>query len=101
MIVGYKRGGGNHKSYGSAARIPTYSGFGLDRFHYTHISNLKKKCNTNVSCLYLSGFQYPHIHMATGILFITNCIKFTSCLPMVGGSLWEFRLLPPLKLVMI
>jgi hypothetical protein len=26
-------------------------------------------------------------------------IKFTSYLPMVGGSLWVFRLLPPLKLV--
>jgi hypothetical protein len=26
-------------------------------------------------------------------------IKFTSCLPMVGGSLRVFRLLPPLKLV--
>jgi hypothetical protein len=25
--------------------------------------------------------------------------KFTSCLSMVGGSLWVFRLLPPLKLV--
>ena len=25
--------------------------------------------------------------------------KFTSCLPMVGGSLWVFRLLPRLKLV--
>ena len=26
-------------------------------------------------------------------------IKFTSCLPMVGGSLRVFRLLPPLKLI--
>jgi hypothetical protein len=26
-------------------------------------------------------------------------IRFTNCLPMVGGSLWVFRLLPPLKLV--
>jgi len=26
-------------------------------------------------------------------------IKFTSCLPMVGGSLWVLRLPPPLKLV--
>jgi hypothetical protein len=26
-------------------------------------------------------------------------IKFTSCLPMVGGSLWVLRLLPLLKLV--
>ena len=26
-------------------------------------------------------------------------IKLTSCLPMVGGSLWVLRLLPPLKLV--
>jgi hypothetical protein len=25
-------------------------------------------------------------------------IKFTSCLPMVGGSLWVLQLLPPLKL---
>ena len=28
-------------------------------------------------------------------------IKFTSCLPMVGGSLQVLRLLPPLKLVAI
>ena len=26
-------------------------------------------------------------------------IKFTSCLPMVGGSLWVLRLILPLKLV--
>ena len=26
-------------------------------------------------------------------------IKFTSCLPMVGGSLWVLRLLPPPKRV--
>jgi hypothetical protein len=28
-------------------------------------------------------------------------IKFTSCLPMVGGSLRVLRLLPPLKLVVM
>jgi hypothetical protein len=28
-----------------------------------------------------------------------QAIKFTSCLPMVGGSLRVLRLLPPLKLV--
>ena len=28
-----------------------------------------------------------------------HVIKFTSCLPMVGGSLRVLRLLPPLKLV--
>jgi hypothetical protein len=27
-----------------------------------------------------------------------HVIKFTSCLPMVDGSLWVLRLLPPLKL---
>jgi hypothetical protein len=26
-------------------------------------------------------------------------IKLSSCLPMVGGSLWVLRLLPPLKMV--
>jgi hypothetical protein len=31
----------------------------------------------------------------------SQVIKFTSCLPMVGGSLWVLRLLPPLKLVAI
>jgi hypothetical protein len=30
---------------------------------------------------------------------IMQVTKFTSCLSMVGGSLWVFRLLPPLKLV--
>ena len=29
----------------------------------------------------------------------SQVIKFTSCLPMVGGSLWVLQLLPPLKLV--
>ena len=29
----------------------------------------------------------------------SQVIKFTSCLPMVGGSLQVLRLLPPLKLV--
>jgi hypothetical protein len=29
----------------------------------------------------------------------SQMIKFTSCLPIVGGSLRELRLLPPLKLV--
>jgi hypothetical protein len=29
----------------------------------------------------------------------SQVIKFTSCLPMVGGSLWVLRLLPPLKLM--
>jgi hypothetical protein len=29
----------------------------------------------------------------------SQVIKFTSCLPMVGGSLRVLRLLPPLKLV--
>jgi hypothetical protein len=29
----------------------------------------------------------------------SKVIKFTSCFPMVGGSLWVLRLLPPLKLV--
>jgi hypothetical protein len=31
--------------------------------------------------------------------FVPQVIKFTSCLPMVGGSLRVLRLLPPLKLV--
>ena len=26
-------------------------------------------------------------------------INFTSCFPMVGGSLWVLRLLPPIRLV--
>ena len=30
---------------------------------------------------------------------IAQVIKFTSCLPMVGGSLRVLRLLPPLQLV--
>jgi hypothetical protein len=30
---------------------------------------------------------------------LPQVIKFTSYLPMVGGSLWVLRLLPPLKLV--
>ena len=32
-------------------------------------------------------------------VFAAQVIKFTSCLPMVGGSLRVLRLLPPLKLV--
>jgi len=33
--------------------------------------------------------------------FIPQVIKFTSCLPMVGGSRRGLRLLPPLKLVVM
>jgi hypothetical protein len=32
-------------------------------------------------------------------VFEAQVIKFTSCLPMVGGSLRVLQLLPPLKLV--
>ena len=32
-------------------------------------------------------------------VFAAQVIKFTSCLPMVGGSLRVLQLLPPLKLV--
>jgi len=32
---------------------------------------------------------------------LPQVIKFTSCLPMVGGSLRVFRLLPPLNMVSV
>ena len=42
----------------------------------------------------------PGRHTKKGALDLQpKVIKFTSCLPMVGGSLRVLRLLPPLKLV--
>ena len=45
--------------------------------------------------------SYPALLITkTGALDLQpQVIKFTSCLPMVGGSLRVLRLLPPLKLV--
>jgi len=46
------------------------------------------------------GFAPGFVNYKKGALDSqSQVIKFTSCLPMVGGSLWVFRLLPPLKLV--
>jgi hypothetical protein len=56
----------------------------------------------------LNSIIGPRAKHSTGALnYTTNValdsqpqvIKFTSCLPMVGGSLRVLRLLPPLKLV--
>jgi hypothetical protein len=44
--------------------------------------------------------QYGFVNYKKGTLDSqSQVIKFTSCLPMVGGSLRVLRLLPPLKLV--
>jgi hypothetical protein len=44
--------------------------------------------------------QYGFVNYKKGALDSQpHVIKFTSCLPMVGGSLRVLRLLPPLKLV--
>jgi hypothetical protein len=46
------------------------------------------------------GFAPGFVNYKTGALdWQPQVIKFTSCLPMVGGSLRVLRLLPPLKLV--
>jgi len=46
------------------------------------------------------GFSAGFVHYKKGVLDLQpQVIKFTSCLPMVGGSLRVLRLLPPLKLV--
>ena len=46
------------------------------------------------------GFAPGFVNYKTGALDPQpQVIKFTSCLPMVGGSLRVFRLLPPLKVV--
>jgi hypothetical protein len=45
------------------------------------------KCDNSFARLYKLFDSQPQV------------IKFTSCLPMVGGSLWVLRFLPPLKLV--
>ena len=53
---------------------------------------------------WLSEFSIRH-ELAPGFVnykkgaLDSQVIKFTSCLPMVGGSLWVLRLLQPLKLV--
>ena len=46
------------------------------------------------------GFVPGYVDFKTGALDSQlQVIKFTSCLPMVGGSLWVLRLPPSLKLV--
>jgi hypothetical protein len=46
------------------------------------------------------GFAPSFVNYKKGALYSQpQVIKFTSCLPMVGGSLWLLRLPPPLKLV--
>ena len=46
------------------------------------------------------GFEPGFVNYKKGALDSQpQVIKITSCLPMVGGSFWVFRLLSPLKLV--
>ena len=46
------------------------------------------------------GFMPSFVNYKKGALDSQpQVIKFTKCLPRVGGSLWVFRLPPPLKLV--
>ena len=46
------------------------------------------------------GFTPGFVYYKKGALdWQPQVIKFTSCLPMVGGSLRVLRFLPPLKLV--
>jgi hypothetical protein len=46
------------------------------------------------------GFAPSFVNYKKGALDSQpQVIQFTSCLPMVGGSFWVLRLLPPLKLV--
>jgi hypothetical protein len=48
------------------------------------------------------GFEPDFVNYKKGVLDSQpQVIKFTSCLPMVGGSLRVLRFLPPLKLVAI
>jgi len=48
----------------------------------------------------LFGFAPGFVNYQKGALHSqTQVIKFTSCLPMLGGSLRLLRLLPPIKLV--
>jgi hypothetical protein len=48
----------------------------------------------NVLCI-----LFVTCHKSTIVMQDFYFLKFTSCFPMVGGSLWVLRLLPPLKLV--
>jgi hypothetical protein len=54
-----------------------------------------------VSVLTLTwNIHYWNVQFLNNVIIIkTKVLKFTSCLPMVGGSLRVLRLLPPLKLV--
>jgi hypothetical protein len=48
------------------------------------------------------GFAPDFVNYKNGALDLQpQVIKFTSCLPMVGGSLQVLRLLPPLKLLFV
>jgi hypothetical protein len=53
--------------------------------------------HTNLSPI-RRGFAPGFVNYKKGALD-SQVIQFTSCLPMVGGSLRVLRLLPPLKLV--
>jgi hypothetical protein len=58
-------------------------------------------CYTSLSPI-RRGFAPGFVNYNKGALnSLPQVIKFTSCLPMVGGSLRVLRLLPPLKLVVM
>jgi len=61
------------------------------------LPNKSYKPITNTACVraWICRLQKGCTRLAAQV------IKLTSCLPMVGGSLWVLRLLPPLKLVVI
>jgi len=60
---------------------------------------------------YFTGPGWLKAYHQYGVVFVNHkeggtrpqpqVIKFASCLPMVGGSLWVLRVPPPLKLVVM
>jgi len=73
---------------------------------YQNNYSLKHSSTLNLAAVYHEFEKYACQLLLNAIVHISlsldsqpQVIKFTSCLPMVGGSLWILWLLPPVKLV--
>jgi hypothetical protein len=72
------------------------------RIRFEEVSKLVPKklvLNTLTMLILFFWMNQNQLEHPNKYLQLLQVIKFTSCLPMVGGSLWVLQLLPPLKLV--
>ena len=73
----------------------------LDIFQYLEELGWLNKLGSWITLQLIQAYDQYDVgsHWAGQITKKVQVIKLTSCLPMVGGSLRVFQLLPPLKLV--